>query len=51
MDQLTWIIINHLGYCYIKAICQLVGDAYIVGGRCAEKGRGLKVKGIKGITG
>ena len=36
-----------MGYCYIKAIYQPVGDEYIVGCRWAEKGKGSRVKGIQ----
>ena len=47
MDQLTWVVINYLGYCYIKAIYQPVGDEYIVECRWAEKGKGSRVKGTQ----
>ena len=48
-DHLTWIVINYLGYCYIKAIYQPVGDEYIVGCRWAEKGQETRGSSIKGI--
>ena len=53
-DHLTWIVINYLGYCYIKAIYQPVGNEYILGCRWAEKGqetRGSSIKGIKRLEG
>ena len=38
LDQLTCVVINYLGYCYINVIDHLIGNECIYGCRWAEKG-------------